>query len=282
MPSRYPRKWRWPHGEKIALSVALAFESFENHSQYKTDVPSGKKNHFSLSFGDYGWKSGAWRLMDTLDLYGVKANVSVNGKAAEDHPEVIRAFAEAGHEINGHGWVNDILAGDDNPDAELAEIKRCTSVITQVAGTAPVGWTSPGSTGSRNTLSMLKAEGYIWNGDDASDDLPFIREADGGPMVIMPRTNTFHNDLSIWLAPRNPPEIIWEGFKNTFDQLYAEGEAGSPKWTEITLHAHIAGRPTLQPIIRKCIEYAKQHDGVFFARRCDLARWALEHEGGKA
>ena len=49
----YPRKWSWPKGEKVALSVGLAFEDFENASQYKTDVPFGKKNHFSLSFGDF-------------------------------------------------------------------------------------------------------------------------------------------------------------------------------------------------------------------------------------
>ena len=52
----YPRKWSWPKGEHVALSVGLAFEDFENESQYKTNVPFGKKNHFSLSFGDYGWK----------------------------------------------------------------------------------------------------------------------------------------------------------------------------------------------------------------------------------
>jgi hypothetical protein len=34
---------------------------------------------------------------------------------------------------------------------------------------------------------------------------------------------------------------------------------------------HIAGRPTLQPVIRQCFEYAKQHAGVWFARRRDIA-----------
>jgi len=280
-PARYPRQWRWPQRQKIAISVGVAFEAFENQSQFKTDVPFGKKNHFSLSFGDYGWKAGAWRLMETLDRLAIKANVSTSGLAAERHPNVVAAFAQAGHEINGHGWVNDVLAGDDNPEVERAEILRCTNAISDAAGTRPVGWTSPGSTGSKNTLSFLKAEGYLWSGDDASDDLPFLRETDHGPIVILPRTNTLHNDLTMWLAPRNPPNVIWEAFRNSFDELYAEGEAGCPKWTEITLHCHIAGRPTLQPEIRRCIDYARQHDGVWFARRCDIARWALEHENAK-
>ena len=277
----YPRTWRWPNDQKLAMSVGLAFEAFEYRSQFSTNVPSGKKNHFSLSFGEYGYKVGVWRLMETLERYGVKANCSTSGLAAQEHPEVVSALVKAGHELNGHGWVNDVLPGDDNAEGELDEIRRCTKAITEASGKRPVGWTSPGSTGSRNTLTMLKAEGYLWNGDDASDDVPFLRDTDNGPIVIMPRTNTIHNDLTMWLAPRNPPSILWEGFKATFDQLYAEGEAGRPGWTEITLHAHIAGRATLQAVIRQCLDYAKQHDGIWFARRCDIARYVLEREGAK-
>jgi allantoinase len=40
----------------------------------------------------------------------------------------------------------------------------------------------------------------------------------------------------------------------------------------------MAGRPTLIPTIRKCIAYAKQHEDVWFARKQDLAEWALKRE----
>jgi peptidoglycan/xylan/chitin deacetylase (PgdA/CDA1 family) len=278
----YPRRWRWPQGQKIAMSVGLAFEAFAHHSQFNTlgsaRVAATKPNPLSLSYADYAWKSGIWRLLETLDRYDLKGNMSVSGKAAQDHPKVVAAVAQAGHEVNGHGWVNDVLIGGDDPEAERAEIRRCTKALADACGIPPVGWTGPGSTGSPHTLAILKSEGYLWNGDDASDDLPFVRQTVNGPMVIMPRTNSPHNDLTMWLLPRNPPSIIWEGFKNTFDQLYAEGEAGSPKWIEITLHSHIAGRPTLQPVIRQCLDYARQHDDVWFARRRNIAEWTLEHE----
>ena len=158
---------------------------------------------------------------------------------------------------------------------------RCTKAITEASGVRPVGWTSPGSTRSKNTFEILVDEGYLWNGDDASDDIPFLRPISKGPIVMLPRTNIPHNDLIMWVAAKNHPGIIWDGFKDTFDELYAEGEGGCPKWTEITLHAHMAGRPTLIPTIRKCLAYAKQHDGVWFARRQDIARWALDREQNK-
>ncbi len=276
--TRYPRTWTWPNEDRLALSVNLAFEDFLLASQVTLEKTANKVDHFSLSYSDYGHKSGVWRILDLLDEFGIQASVSVNGLAAERHPHVVKALAQAGHEINGHGWANDQLMQDDDPDAELAEIRRCTAALAEAAGTRPVGWTSPGSAGSAHTLGFLKAEGYLWNGDDASDDLPFVRETGNGPLVIMPRTNIFHNDYVMWIMGKNPPGVIWDGFKDTFDELYREGTRGAPKWTELTLHMHMAGRPTMIPTIRKCLAYAREHASVWCARKRDIAEWTLQRD----
>ncbi|MDB5408174.1 MAG: hypothetical protein JWL84_3086, partial [Rhodospirillales bacterium] len=133
-PTRYPREWHWPNGAKIAVSVGLALEDFRYKSQVTTETAASKVNHFSLSFGDYGWKTGIWRLMDLMDEFDVKANMTVNGRAAERHPDVVAEVAKAGHEIAGHGWENDVLMSDDDPEAERREIQRCTKVLTDAAG----------------------------------------------------------------------------------------------------------------------------------------------------
>ena len=278
--TRFPREWSWPGKERIAFTVGVPFEAFERQSQVNFVAVRGQLDRFSLSYGDYGWKAGIWRIMNLLDEHGLKSSISANGLAAERHPEIVKTFAGEGHEVLGHGWANDVYAKDATPDEEAAEIARCTATLTEATGgVRPVGWTSPGSSGSEATNELLAAQGYLWVGDDASDDLPFVKDTTHGPIVIMPRTNTPQNDLTMWLAPRNPPSILWEGFRNTFDTLYAEGEAGAPKWMEITLHCHIAGRPTLQPVIRQCLDYAKRHDRIWFARRRDIAEWTLKHEG---
>jgi peptidoglycan/xylan/chitin deacetylase (PgdA/CDA1 family) len=260
------------------ISINLAFEGFLRRSQYGSRAGSSHPDPYSLSYGEYGAKAGVWRLMDLLDEFGLKGSCSTSGLAAEQHPEVVRALAREGHEIVGHGWANDELASEDDPAAEQAMIRRCTEALTSAGGQRPVGWTSPGSCGSSHTLAYLRAEGYQWNGDDASDDLPFVRETPHGSIVIMPRTNIPHNDLAQWLRPANPADTLWVNWQNTIDTLYAEGLAGSPKWTELTLHAHIAGRPTLIPIVRKCLAYAREKSGTRFARKREIAAWALESE----
>jgi allantoinase len=273
---RYPRQWEWPNGAKIAMSVNLAFEAFRFKSQYTQEGRPGKVDHFSLSYAEYGAKAGIWRVLDFLDEVGLKGSMSTNGKAAELYPEACRAVAQAGHELVGHGWENDVLTDEDNPDAERDEIRRVTKAITDASGFRPVGWTSPGSAGSANTLNFLAAEGYVWNGDEGNDDLPYVKTTAHGPMVLLPRVNMPHNDLSIWIQGKNPPGVIWDQFKDTFDELYSEGKRGSPKWIEIVLHAHMAGRPTLIPTLRRCIAYAKQHEDVWFAKKRELAEWTLQ------
>ena len=51
--SRYPRPWAWPGNAKIAMSIGLAFEAFQYHSQYSHSAEKGKADHFSLSYALY-------------------------------------------------------------------------------------------------------------------------------------------------------------------------------------------------------------------------------------
>jgi peptidoglycan/xylan/chitin deacetylase (PgdA/CDA1 family) len=275
----FPRSWRWPGGQKIAFTIGVPFEAFEKQSQVNFVASKGQLDRFSLSYGDYGWKAGIWRLLNILDEYNMKCSASCNGLAAERHPEIIRFLAEGGHEVNGHGWANDVYAKDTTPEAERAEIKRCTEILTKTTGgIRPVGWTSPGSSGSESTIEILAEQGYIWVGDDASDDLPFLENTKHGPFAVLPRTNLFTNDISSWIFPSNPTSVFFENFTETFDQLYREGEAGNPKWLGMTLHAHMAGRPTMSNTIRRCLEYVRKHDGVYYTRSCDIAEWAIKQK----
>ena len=282
MPSRprFPREWTWPGGHRVAVTVGVPFEAFINQSQFSYIGTPGKKDNFSLSYGDYAWKAGIWRMLNVLDEFGVKASMSTNGLAAERHPEIVRMCAGEGHEVNGHGWANDVYAKDASAEVERADIRRCTEVLESVTGTRPVGWSSPGSTGSDHTASLLREQGYLWHGDDVSDDLPFLAPTGHGPLVILPRQALSTNDISHWVLSRNPPSVMWEGFMDTFDTIYAEAqEEGQGRWIDITLHAHMAGRPTLIPTIRRMLSYARDHEGVFHPRKCDIAEWALQRLG---
>jgi chitin deacetylase len=65
--------------------------------------------------------------------------------------------------------------------------------------------------------------------------------------------------------------------RDSFDCLYAEG-ATRPKMMSVGLHARLVGRPGRIMALRRFLDYAMGHDGVWVARRVDIARhWRKTH-----
>jgi peptidoglycan/xylan/chitin deacetylase (PgdA/CDA1 family) len=274
---RFPQ-WRrvaWPNGALVAVQVLLAFEAFEEHSQFTTEAGHGV-NPFSLSYGEYGAHAGAWRLLALLDDLGVPSSVAVNGLAAERHPQVVRAMADGGHELLGHAWANDVpMPGG---EVERRMVARTLDAIEAAGGVRPTGWVSPGKMGSVDSAAILLDAGIAYTGDDASDDLPFVCDVDGRRLAVVPSADLASNDLLHWALRGQPPSTIVEGFKATFDAVYAEALQGRPGSVGLVLHCHAAGRPTLVPAVREALGHCQRHHGVWFARTAEIANVALEED----
>lgn len=268
----------WPDKALICVCVTAAFEAFRFHGHY-TQGPGkgpGKPDHFSLSYADYGPKVGVWRIFDVLERNGIKATFDTGGLAAEKHPHIVKEMMQRGHEVAGHGYANDSYPSDDDLEGELRDIQATAKAIEASTGQRPVGWVSPGSVGTSKTLQYMVQEGFLWNGDDASDDVPFVKKINGKTLVMVPRINFPTNDLLVWINPQNPPSAYFNGFKETFEFLYDEGRRGSPKWIDLLLHSDMGGRPTLIGVFEKALRYAKGFERVWFARRRDIAEWVLQ------
>jgi allantoinase len=270
---RPPDPLRWPGDAKIAMSIVVALEAFNYASQVKLRPgPPKEPDPNSLSYAEYGPKTGVWRILDLLEREGMQASFHTSGLAAERWPLTLAEVHRRGHEIVGHGWTNDHSGEAISAESDRADVLDTMRAIQNVTGEKPVGWSSPGSKGSAEKLRVLVEESEIrWLGDDSSDDVPWIKRIGGKTIVMMPRNNFPANDLLLWTIPSNPPSVYWESFKDAFDCLYEEGVAGSPKWIEIVIHAHMGGRPGLNASIRKVLAYAKSHADVWHARRCDIA-----------
>jgi peptidoglycan/xylan/chitin deacetylase (PgdA/CDA1 family) len=268
-----PAPIEWPNGAKIAVSFFVAFESFIKYSQYRR---GGDKPDFaSLAYGEFGGRAGIWRIMDILNSHGVKGTIDLNGLAAQKFPDAVKELHRAGHEIVGHGWANDIPLDSLDPDKERQVIKDTIKAIEDLTGTRPVGWVSPGHRITEHTFGFLVEEGILWTGDMPSDEIPYHREFNGKPLVIMPRLD-YANDLSWIFNPKNPPGVYFESFKAAFDMLYAEGEAGRPKVIDALVHAHIGGRANIAGVFEQSIRYVKEFKDVWFCTKGEIARWYLD------
>jgi len=274
-----PISIKWPNDAKIAVSFFVAFEAFEKFSQYRRG--GDKPDYASLAYGEYGGRAGIWRVMETLSRNGVKGTIDTNGRVAEDFPDALKELHAAGHEIVGHGWVNDVYLTALEPQQEKELIKRTLQSLASVTGKRPVGWVSPGHRINEHTFIHLVEEGIYWSGDLFGPDIPEHRMINGKPLVIMPRLD-YANDHSLIFHPKNSARVYFESFKTAFDYLYAEGQAGSPKLIDALVHAHIGGRPNIIGVFEECIRYAKGFKDVWFCTKGEIAKWYLDQVVGKS
>jgi peptidoglycan/xylan/chitin deacetylase (PgdA/CDA1 family) len=269
-----PSPIKWPNAAKIAVSFFVAFETFEKYSQYRQG--GDKPDYASLAYGEYGGKAGIWRIIDVLTRNRVPGTIDTNGRVALDFPDALKELHNGGHEIVGHGWVNDISLTSLEPDREKELIKRTLDAIAAVTGKRPVGWVSPGHRINEYTLGHFVEEGIFWTGDLPGPDVPQHRIINGKALVIMPRLD-YANDLSLIFNAKNPARVYFESFKTAFDCLYAEGQTGSPKLIDCLVHAHIGGRPNIIGIFEECIRYAKGFSDVWFCTKGEIAKWYLDN-----
>ncbi len=277
---------QWPEGAKIAVSLVVNYEEgaeysiqdgdshHETNSEVPSPVPAGERDLNNESFFEYGSRVGVWRLLNMFDKFGVSSTFFCCALALERNPEVASEVVRRGHEVCGHGyrWEEYHLMGKEE---ERLAIQKTVASLKQTTGQRPVGWfTRYGP--SLNTRQLVAEEGgFIYDSAGLNDDLPYYDSVNGKPWLVVPYSMET-NDARFWRGGLVSISGFYEYLKDTFDCLYEEGQT-HPKMMSVGLHCRIAGRPARSRAVARFLEYAQGFDGVWFARRDEIARWWLEH-----
>jgi peptidoglycan/xylan/chitin deacetylase (PgdA/CDA1 family) len=265
---------QWPAGRRVCCTFRVAYEAFRKSGRFKKDskIPV---NVASLSHANYGGAVGIWRLMDIFERNAIKATIGVNGLAVEKWPDTIKALHQAGHEIASHGMTNDHHMTDLSPDEQREEVRGCTRVIEACVGVRPVGWAGQGNLHTAETLGILADEGYRWFGDAFDDDVPYVAEANGKRIAVIPKLN-YANDWRAWSGGLGNASTYFEGFKTSFDFIFQEGLRGRAGAMDVIVHAELGGRPNIAVAFEQMIRYVKQYqDEVWIPTRRELADYLL-------
>ena len=173
-------KISWPNNQRVAVAITFDFQGGEP----VRPGPNGKMNNEDYAEGEYGPKTGIWRLLRMLDEVDVKTTFLTCGGIAERYPDAMKALAESKHEVASHGYHHEI-ARDLTRQEELDCIRRTTDMLMKRTGKRPVGWRT--CTQSDNTVELLMEEGYIWNSNSFADDMPYVWENGQARLVELPR-----------------------------------------------------------------------------------------------
>lgn len=299
-PARYPRDMRghgpnppdarWPGGARIAVQVVVNYEEGGENNILHGDAASeaflseivgaaqwpGQRHWNMESIYEYGARAGFWRLHRLFAEKSVPVTVYGVATALARSPEQVAAMKAADWEIASHGlkWIE---YKDVDRAAEARDMAAAIRLHTEVVGERPRGWYTGRC--SVNTVDLATEEGgFNWIADTYDDDLPYWRRHKGRDQLIVPYTLDA-NDMR-FATPQgfNAGDQFLAYLRDAFDCLYREGEAGSAKMMSIGLHCRLVGRPGRAEALRRFIDYAQGHDGVWFATRGQIAdHWRETH-----
>ena len=280
---------KWPGGAKLAVQFVINYEEGGENCVLHGDGQSeaflsevvGAQNwpdqrHWNMeSMYEYGARAGFWRLHRLFTEAEIPVTVYGVATALERSPLQVAAMISADWEIASHGlkWIE---YKDFSREDEAQHMAEAIRIHTEVTGERPLGWYTGRC--SANTVDLVSEEGgFAYCSDTYDDDLPYWRPHQGRDQLIIPYTLDA-NDMRFASAQGfNSGEQFFTYLKDSFDALYAEGQAGSPKMMTIGLHCRLIGRPgRIQSLIR-FVDYVKSHADVWCARRIDIANHWIEN-----
>jgi len=293
---RYPRDMRgygpnppdpkWPGGARLAVQFVVNFEEGGENNILHGDpaseaflseiigaAPWPGQRHWNMeSIYEYGARAGFWRLHRILAGAGIPVTVYGVATALARSPEQVAAMQEAGWEIATHGlkWIE---YRDCPEEVEREHMAEAIRLHAEVTGARPRGWYLGRC--SMNTVRLVAEEGgFAYISDAYDDDLPYWKRIGTRDQLMIPYTLDA-NDMRFATAQGfNSGDQFFAYLRDTFDTLYAEGG----RMMSIGLHCRLAGRPGRAAALKRFIEHAQGHEGVWFPRRIDIARhWAEHH-----
>jgi peptidoglycan/xylan/chitin deacetylase (PgdA/CDA1 family) len=267
----------WPNGARLAVTVSMQFEAGGQPisgapGPVSEAIRPGYADLPQNSFYEYGVREGIPRMLDLFDKHAIKVTSFMIGEAVERHPELAEEIVQRGHEAAAHGrrWENQYLL---EPDAERQWILASVDAIERATGQRPRGYNSYWMRGSVHTLEILQQLGFTYHIDDLSADEPFIQQLPRGPFVTVPYT-AHMNDIASFDFAHFAPHDYEQQLKDEFEQLYEEG-ATRRRMMSLSLHDRISGHASRVRALDRLFSAVGQRRDVWWARRDQIADWAL-------
>lgn len=281
---RRPPRIEWPDGARLALNIALNYETGAEYSfadgdgrnEAIAELPGfavqDARNLQTESIYEYASRAGAFRLLRIFDEFGIKTTCFAAAKALERNPEICEWLRESNHEVCAHGlrW-NDEDVGS-TIDAEQSRITEAVRLIADLCGERPVGWLSRRP--SENTRVLLARDGgFLYDSNSYADDLPYYVDVESAPLLVIPYTLVY-NDAKFFFGGFNSPSDFVDYCTRAID-IYLSEAGECPKMMSIGIHGRWMGQAGRASAMAEVIAYAKSRGGVWFSRRDEIARWWL-------
>ena len=223
---------------------------------------SFRPDYRSWSQREYGLRTGIFRVIDALQLAGIRPVIAANAMAAQRLPDLVERFASWGCEWLGHGLCATRMMHAQMPLAQQeSHIRQSIDLLAQATGRAPIGWLSQDWGTTPDTPALLARAGIRFTLDWCNDDQPFWMHTDP-PLLSIPLSAEWDDVQCQWLRhiePRGHAALATQAF----ERLRVESAKHRRSAVfGLPIHPWLSGMPSRIQALRDLLRQLRGHADV--------------------
>jgi peptidoglycan/xylan/chitin deacetylase (PgdA/CDA1 family) len=277
-----PRQWlpssatppapiTWPSGKTAA--ACLTFDMDAESAVLTTDISSIARMT-PMSHQAYGPLVGVPRILSMLRRHNLTATFFIPGYSAHRYPAVVRAVAEAGHEIAHHSYFHENTIGmDSRTEADMLDLGL--TALADVAGVRPDGYRAPMWELNYHTPKLLAERGFSYDSSLMDSDHPYALAVGEAESLIEVPVSWGLDDWEQYaflpglLGPGviESPAKALEMWTLELDAMHRLGAA-----FVLCCHPFLSGRPARAEALERLIEHMESLPGLWITTVGEVAR----------
>jgi peptidoglycan/xylan/chitin deacetylase (PgdA/CDA1 family) len=268
-----PQPISWPPG--VTAAACLTFDMDAEAAVLTADISSINRMT-PMSHQSYGPLVGVPRILSLLKRHEITATFFIPGYSAHRYPGVVRAIAEAGHEIAHHSYFHENTAGlDEKTEGDMLDLGL--RALHDVAGVRPEGYRAPMWEMNFHTPKLLAERGFRWDSSLMDSDHPYVLAVDGDAGTTLVEVPVSWG-LDDWEQYAFLPDLIGSGViespAKALEMWTLELEAMHRLGAAfvLTCHPFLSGRPSRAEALERLVERMKSLDGLWITTISEVAR----------
>lgn len=122
-----------------------------------------------VSRGEFGARIAVPRILEILKREGLQCTFFTPGLTIETYPELCKRIVDEGHEIAHHGYRH-VSPVPMSEEEEREELLNGLDAMDRILGTRAVGYCSPASDLSPNSIKLLHENGFLYDATMSGTD----------------------------------------------------------------------------------------------------------------
>jgi peptidoglycan/xylan/chitin deacetylase (PgdA/CDA1 family) len=263
----FPRaRYEWPEGRRSAFAFTVDVDAEAPLLwTLRDDADFRRLGQYEQRL--YGPRTGIWNLLDLLDRFGIKGSFFVPGLVAENHPELLPAFVERGHEIGLHGYFHEIVSQSSDEEF-IAALDASLAIFKAQTGVVPKGFRSPAWEMTPGMLAELARRG-LYDSSLMGFDHPYTI----GGVAEVPVQWTIDDAVYFKFAgggvdnwPPMAPGPILDGWLDEWEVIHRFSGLFM-----LTVHDWISGRAQRIRMLERLLDRILAEKGVWVATVGEIA-----------